>query len=162
LEQAFKNRLDGGEIVTKISSIETLTRQILDPSKPGYDVTALSDSIEAVFREYGTEDIATLIEQLVRQNKLSVDEGSNILRVAVWSGSENGSSLLRTLDNWLREGNDPTKVALAINQDVYPFHDPVEMRRVLTRICETYPEHAARCRSLMESRPHGQNEKRGT
>jgi hypothetical protein len=161
LEHNLLGSVDGGKIVTKLSAVDALTRQILNPSVPGYNVTTLSDAIEAVFREYGTEDISALIEHLVRAKKLSVEEGSNILRVAVWSGSENGSSLLRTLDNWLREATDPIRVSLAINQDVYPFHDPVEMRRVLTRICEAYPEFAARCRNLIESRPNDQNEKRG-
>jgi hypothetical protein len=134
-------------------SIDHLMQQVLNPKSASYNLTKLSDAVEAVFEDYGTEDISTIIEMLVREKKITVEEGSNILRVAIWSGCENGSNLLRSLDEWLREGSDAIRVSLAINQEVYPFIDRNEMYSVLTKIAKEFPVHAMRCQSLIESRP---------
>src|SRR5437588_4602834 len=121
-------------------AIMALTKKVLNPNAPSYDVSALSDSINRLFQSSGTEDISSIVEQMVRQQQITIDEGSNILRVAVWSGSENGERLLKSLDNWLREASDSIRVTLAMGQDTYPFHDPKEMQTALAKISKKFPE----------------------
>lgn len=133
--------------------LELMILRARELGSPAYDVSLLSDAINEVFVVYGSEDIADLVRNLARKHEISLSDGSNILRVSVWSGSENGTGLLAHLDEWLRTARDSDEVALALSQDTYPFEDAEEMRSVLKRVMRDFPEHGPRCAALIQSRP---------
>ena len=136
-----------------IDVLDVLLRQVWDPQAPDYDLTRFSDAVEAVFKTLATEDISELIANLVHQGKIILPQGASILRVAVWSGTENGRTLEQSLDQWLRDSRDPILISLALDRVTYPFTDPREMRTVLSKIAQEFPQHAQRCTYLIESRP---------
>ncbi len=135
------------------SAVAAILKREQDPDHPDFDLTALSDAVEDLFRAQGCEDIAPLVEQLVREERLSLRAASALLAVATWSGSENGESLQRTLEQWLREGDDSRRISLALHEGVFPFVSTSEMDEVLMRVAARFPEHAARCRDLIVNRP---------
>lgn len=123
-----------------------------DPRSPRYDIVPASAAIDELFSLLKSEDISTTIEDALRSGSLTMEQGVATLQIAVWSGSENGASLMRSLERWLSEANDPLRVALALDQEAYPFISREEMSRALRRIALTYPQFADRCRYLIESR----------
>ena len=136
------------------SAVEAFLKLWAGRDHPDFEPTgALSDAVEDLFRALGSEDIAPLVGQLVRQERLSLHAGSALLAVATWCGQENGAALHRTLDQWLREGSDSQRISLALTHSVFPFIDAAEMDKVLTQIAERFPEHAAQCRYLIVNRP---------
>jgi hypothetical protein len=140
-------------MTSKAEAVEKMKSHATALGSVSYDVGALSDAIDEVFQAYGTEDIAELVLDLIIQEEINPAQGSNILRVAVWSGNENGRSLLCRLDEWLKAADDPLRVALALDQEVYPFADADEMRAALSNVAQKFSEHAERCSSLINSRP---------
>jgi hypothetical protein len=116
------------------------------------DVTAASGCVEELFRELGNEDIGETIAEAVERKALTEDQGRWFLGVAVWSGETNGADLQPTIERWLEEAQDSVRLRLALDQGVFPFRSLAEMTRVLTRITSRYPQHAERCKQLIERR----------
>lgn len=116
------------------------------------DLPATSDCIEELFTELGTEDIGETIAEAVEQKILTEDQGRWFLGVAVWSGETNGAELQPTIERWLEAALDSLRIGLALDQDVFPFGSLSEMTLVLNRVMNRHPQHAARCRQLIEQR----------
>ncbi|WGM40762.1 hypothetical protein [Caulobacter sp. NIBR1757] len=71
---------------------------------------------------------------------------------AVWQTSDNGTQILRTTDQWLTEGQDERKVAIALHVDAYPFLDAAEMEQVLRETAVRFPQFAAKCADMIKGR----------
>ena len=131
------------------ASIEQLAHHVPGPDA---DLTATSGCIEELFRELGHEDIGEPIAEAVERGILTQDQGRWFVGVAVWSGQTNGADLRPTLERWLEEARDSLRIGLALDQDIFPFRSLGEMTRVLTPIMTRHPQHAERCRQLIENR----------
>lgn len=116
------------------------------------DVAATSDCIGELFREHGNEDIGEIIAEAIEHKVLTAEQGRWFLGVATWSGETNGADLQPTIERWLEEAQDSLRIGLSIGQCVFPFRSLAEMTRVLARVISRHPQHAARCRQLIEQR----------
>ncbi|MEU6878844.1 hypothetical protein [Streptomyces sp. NPDC046712] len=109
----------------------------------------MDDLIEA----YGADDIAEIVAQAVATGRVAVREATTFLGVAQWSGTDNGTSLRRTLDDWVRRADDTARLHMALHQDVWPLPTTVEKNAKLTEIIARYPEHQAICTHMIATRP---------
>jgi len=77
---------------------------------------------------------------------------AELFNLLAWQTNDNGASVTRTIETWLREGTDNRKLLIALHLDVYPFIDDEEMERVLSHLAETNVRVSARCKELIRSR----------
>lgn len=113
----------------------------------------LCAAIENLMVVLGSEDIADLVADAVAAGRASLDDAEEYLGVAVWSGAENGASMLRTLESWLRDSDDVVRIHLALHSECYPFRDPEEMVAVLSDVAQRFPQFQERCAELIATRP---------
>lgn len=140
-------------MTTEITAlVEQLSDQPLDPKDPSYSVDDVAAVVEQIFHALGSEDIAAVIEHAVKAGSLSPAEGALVLGVGQWSGNEGGRSQIATLHRWLREGDDAVRIALAIEQDWFPFATTDEMEGALSVIESRFPQFKSRCREIVRAR----------
>ncbi len=77
---------------------------------------------------------------------------AQLFAILIWQTSDNGTALLATTNDWLREGTTLRRIQIALHLDVYPFRDRDEMVRVLEAIALRFPDVATRCEELIASR----------
>jgi hypothetical protein len=133
-------------LISRLSGLQ------LDPTREGYSVDDIADVVEKLFVALGTEDLAAVIEDAVRQGALTVAAGAQVLGVAEWCGTRGGAEQVATLHRWLRDASDPVRLGLALGQDWYPFSTDKEMRAALSDIARRFPELGARCSELIAKR----------
>jgi hypothetical protein len=109
--------------------------------------------VDRLLREYGEAGLADRLASEIPPEvpwELVVD----LLDILAWSTSDNGAAISRTAEAWLRAGDDPRRVRIALDLEVYPFLDRAEMEGVLRGIVARYPDLSHRCEELIESRRH--------
>jgi hypothetical protein len=132
------------------SIVDKLSRFKTDPDQ--LDLEGISDSIEALFLEIGSEDPGNIIADAVSCGTLTQAQGNKILEVAMWSGQTNGKELNVTLEKWLEEGTDPIKIELALAPSVFPFSTQEKMANVLTSIAQRFPHLAPPIHEIIKRR----------
>ena len=109
------------------------------------------DAAAAVVREFGERDLANVLFSEIPRT-VPFELVAELFDLLAWQTNDNGSSVTRTIEAWLREGRDNRKLLIALHLAVYPFIDYREMERVLSHLAETNFRVAARCKELMRSR----------
>ncbi len=132
------------------SIVDKLSRFKTDPDQ--LDLEGISDSIEALFREIGSEDPGEIIAYAVSRGLLTQEQGNKVLQVAMWSGQTNGKELNVTLEKWLEEGTNPIKIELALAPSVFPFSTQTKMADVLTSIARRFPHLAPPIHEMIKRR----------
>lgn len=122
--------------------IAELAQYPIAPDGSAKNLEEISSHLELLFIELGTEDIGEVVADAVHRGLLTQQQGGAYLNIAVWSGRTNGAQLQPTIERWLEEGKDPTRVGLALAQGTFPFIDSKAMSRILLRIASGYPEFA--------------------
>lgn len=123
------------------------------PLMDGGPTDALCAAIDDLMAALDSEDIAGIVADAVARGLTTLAHAEYYLGVATWSGTENGASMQRTLEAWLRAGDDPLRVHLALHAEVYPFPDAVEMAAVLAEVARRLPRFRERCAELIARRP---------
>ena len=102
-------------------------------------------------QEFGEDNLA---DRLYREIPRSVpyEVVCDLFNLLAWRTNDNGSSVTRAIEDWLRNGTDGRKLRIALNLDVYPFIDEDEMESVLSALAQTSPVVAFRCQELIKSR----------
>nr|WP_312971559.1 hypothetical protein [Pseudomonas sp.] len=111
------------------------------------DEEALSTLVEE-FRDGGLAD--RLFSEIPRSVPYEVV--CDLFDLLAWRTNDNGASITRVVEDWLREGKDNRKLRIALHLEVFPFVDEAEMREVLSRLANTNSELAYRCRELIKNR----------
>lgn len=132
--------------------LEQIATQCLDETSENYDVSVISSHVERLMATIGNEDICEVVAEAVREGIVSLEHGGTIIGVASWSGSENGASAQKTLENWLRNSEDPIEVGLALAQNVSPFSSAAECYSVLEEVARRFPGYEERCAELISWR----------
>lgn len=127
-----------------------LSRFNVDPEH--LDLQRISDLIETLFQEIGSEDIGSVIEHAVSHGLLSQAQGNKVIDVAMWCGQTNGRHLSATIERWLEEGASTTKIELALAQGTFPFSTQAKMADVLTEIAKRHPHFAPTIDAMIERR----------
>ncbi|MGF1428649.1 hypothetical protein [Kitasatospora sp. LaBMicrA B282] len=113
------------------------------------------DAVEEMITANGSDDIAPIIAAAVAAGRIPPVRAADVLDIASWSGTDNGAAMQRTLDDWLRQADDPVRVYLALHTEVYPLPTAAEMRAVLTVVAARHPEYRAVCERMIASRRGG-------
>ncbi|MEV0404804.1 hypothetical protein [Actinoallomurus sp. NPDC050550] len=127
-------------------------RPLMEEGPYGGPTDGLCAAIENLMVVLGSEDIADLVADAVVAGRTSLDDADIYLGVAAWSGTENGASMQRTLESWLRDGEDVVRVHLALHSECYPFRDANEMVSVLSDLAQRLPQFRERYAELIASR----------
>ncbi|MGC0096438.1 hypothetical protein, partial [Ralstonia pseudosolanacearum] len=109
------------------------------------------DAAAAVVRVFGERDLANVLFSEIPRT-VPFELVAQLFDLLAWQTNDNGASVTRTIEAWLREGRDNRKLLIALHLEVYPFIDHREMERVLSHLAETNFRVAARCKELMRSR----------
>lgn len=109
------------------------------------------DALAALVEEFGERDLADrLYEEIPRTVPFEIV--CDLFDLLAWRTNDNRASVTRTAERWLREGIDNRKVLIALNLEVYPFIDPVEMDEVLSKLATNNSKVSARCRQMIKNR----------
>lgn len=110
----------------------------------GYD--ASFDVVTDLVNEYGEADLAQrLFDEIPRHVPFEVV--CDLFSILLWQTSDNGSAIMRTVEDWLRQANDTRKMLVALNLELIPFSSAAEAKEVLGRIpgnCTSARHHAKR------------------
>lgn len=113
--------------------------------------SASFDAAAAVVSEFGEPDLANIIFSEIPRT-VPFELVAELFDLLAWQTNDNGASVTRTIEAWLREGEDNRKLLIALHLDVYPFIDGDEMEQVLAHLAETNSRVSARCQELIQSR----------
>ncbi|MFD4245702.1 hypothetical protein ACFWP3_29530 [Streptomyces sp. NPDC058525] len=113
----------------------------------------LFDRVDDLIDAYGADDIAEIVAEAVEAGRASAEQAIVFLNVAAWSGTDNGASMTRTLDRWVRKADDPVCLGIALHHEYYPLPTRDEMSVKLAEIALRFPEHRAVCESRVADRP---------
>ena len=106
---------------------------------------------EGLLAEWGEPELAERIVASAR-TVVGAEVTADLISILSWLTRDNGSAMTRSAEAWLRASDDPYKIAVALNLDVYPFLDRSMMETVLRQVAEQHPGFAARCEELIASR----------
>ncbi len=110
--------------------------------------------VDKLLNEYGEKNLAS---RLYKEIDSSIDWTviADLFGILVWSTSDNGHLLSKETEKWLIEADNPRKIKIALNLDVYPFLERQKMEEVLTEVIATHPDLAMMCNDIIESRRKG-------
>ncbi|MBM7846500.1 hypothetical protein [Herpetosiphon giganteus] len=77
---------------------------------------------------------------------------AELYEILSWWTSDEGAALLRTTEEWLREGTNLRRIQIALFLSTYPFRDSDEMFAVLSGIAQRFPA-AAKQRAKTPEEP---------
>ena len=113
--------------------------------------SASFDTAAAVVSEFGEPDLANILFSEIPRT-VPFELVAELFDLLAWQTNDNGASITRTIEAWLREGTDNRKLLIALHLEVYPFIEDAEMERVLSHLAETNVRVSARCKELIQSR----------
>jgi hypothetical protein len=109
------------------------------------------DLADAVIRKFHEPGLAERLYAAIPHERPWQDI-ADLFGILIWSTSDNGSSLMRTMEQWLHRADDLRRIRIALHLDTYPFIDRETMARVLGNVASRFPEVTDLCRELIESR----------
>ncbi|MDO3560959.1 hypothetical protein [Ralstonia pseudosolanacearum] len=115
------------------------------------EYSASFDAVVAIVREFGERDLPNILFSEIPRT-VPFELVAELFDLLAWQTNDNGASVTRTIEAWLREGLDNRKLLIALHLEVFPFIDDEEMNRVLSHLAETNVRVAARCNELIWSR----------
>jgi hypothetical protein len=128
-------------------AVETICLSRDDGDWNSVDESVLSELVQ----EFGESDLANRLYQEIPRS-VPYEVVCDIFNLLAWRTEDNGASIGRTIEDWLREGADIRKLRIALNLDVYPFISATEMDEVLSSLARKNPSLSYRCHELVKSR----------
>ena len=112
------------------------------------------DLVHEVIRKFGEAGLAERLYSAIPRERRWEDI-ADLFGILIWSTSDNGGALMRTMEQWLLDATDVRQVQIALHLHVYPFSSPSSkggtMDRVLGDVAAKFPQVSERCRELVES-----------
>jgi hypothetical protein len=140
------------EISTKMNSnlkraIESICLNRDSGTWDSLDEEALLGLIE----EFGQDDLA---DKLYREipKVIPFEVVCDLFNILAWRTDDNGSSVTRAIERWLRTSKDQRKLLISLHLEVYPFIDPIEMEKVLLILGTNNARISRRCAELISQR----------
>jgi hypothetical protein len=113
--------------------------------------SASLDAVAAVARHFGEVNLAEVLFSEIPRT-VPFELVAELFDLLAWQTNDNGASMTRTTETWLREGSDNRKIQIALHLEIYPFVDGEEMERVLFPLAKTNTRVSARCMALIDAR----------
>lgn len=130
-----------------LETLETIRIERTDKRK----FTQSFKLVNKLVDEYDENDLATrLYTDIPKETPWEII--ADLFSILIWTTSKNGHDLIKKTQEWLLEGNDERKMLVAMNLDVYPFVDRVQMENVLTGISQRFPNLKRKCEELITQR----------
>jgi hypothetical protein len=107
--------------------------------------------VDRLLAEFGEGDLAERLYAAI-PIECPWEVVADLFGILLWSTSDNGEAISRATEGWLRSGEDPRRVRVALHLDSYPFLDRSEMEQVLRGVAARHPEVAPKCDELIEAR----------
>lgn len=111
------------------------------------------DKVAALVADYSPEELADRLIDDIPPTVLW-EVAADILNILIWSTEDNGSSIMRTAEQWLTDAQDLRRIKMALDLDVYPFATKDQMQHLLTEVAQRFPEVSPQCKALVDSRAH--------
>jgi len=112
------------------------------------------DLVDELIRKFGEAGLAERLYAAIPRER-PWEDIADLFGILSWSTSDDGSALMRTMEQWLVETTDVRQVHIALHLDFYPFSSPSSeagmMERVLAAVAAKFPEVSEQCRGLLES-----------
>lgn len=109
------------------------------------------DILSALVEEFGEDGLANRLYSEI-PHSVPYEVVCDLFDLLAWRTNDNGASVTRTIEDWLREGLDNRKLRIALHLEVYPFIDEREMEEVLSGLADKNSTLAYRCRELIKNR----------
>lgn len=109
------------------------------------------DAAKAVADAFGEADLADRIFADIPRT-VPFELVADLFNLLAWQTDDNGASVTRTIEQWLREEPDNRKLLIALHLEVFPFIDEKEMLHVLSHLADRNARVSARCHELIRSR----------
>jgi hypothetical protein len=110
--------------------------------------------VDEIIRKLGEDGLAERLYGAIPVERPWADI-ADLFGILIWSTSDNGGALIRTMEQWLLDATDVRQCQIALHLDVYPFSSPSSedgmMERVLADVAAKFPETSDQCRELVES-----------
>ncbi len=133
------------------STVEQALNTICQSRDEG-DWRSLDEEVlEKLVEQFGEEDLANkLFEEIPRTVPYEVV--CDLFDLLAWRTNDNGSSVTRTVESWLRDATDNRQLFIALHLNVYPFLDRQEMEDVLSKLAGRNHVFHHRCTELIAQR----------
>jgi hypothetical protein len=109
------------------------------------------DVLSALVQEFGEDAFADRLYSEIPRS-VPYEVVCDLFDLLAWRTNDNGASVTRTIEDWLRAGLDNRKLRIALHLEVYPFIDEYEMKEVLSRLADSNSTFAYRCHELIKNR----------
>lgn len=108
------------------------------------------ETVLCLLGEYGaTSDVAELLWADLPATYRREDV-ADLLTLWAWRTNDNGAHIMRTLERWVSECSDESKVWVALHQDAYPFIDHRSRIDYLLRVKSAFPALGQHCQSMID------------
>lgn len=107
--------------------------------------------LSALVKEFGEDGLANRLYSEIPRS-VPYEVVCDLFDLLAWRTDDNGASVTRAIEDWLREGLDNRKLRIALHLEVYPFIDEREMEEVLSGLADKNSTLAYRCRELIKNR----------
>lgn len=107
--------------------------------------------LSALVKEFGEDGLANRLYSEIPRS-VPYEVVCDLFDLLAWRTDDNGASVTRAIEDWLREGLDNRKLRIALHLEVYPFIDEREMEEVLSGLANKNSTLAYRCRELIKNR----------
>jgi hypothetical protein len=110
-------------------------------------------AVSELLREYEEENLAQRIFEDVPRT-IQFELVAELFDFLTWSTNDNGAQIHRTIEAWILEASDERKISIALNLEIFPFVNAIEMYAALENLVKKHPCFFDRCNHLIESRKH--------
>jgi len=108
------------------------------------------ETVLRLLGEYGeTSDVAELLWADL-PTTYRREDAADLLTLWAWRTKDNGAQIMRTLEGWVSECSDESKVWVALHQDAFPFIDHRNRIDHLLRVKSTFPALGQHCQSMID------------
>jgi hypothetical protein len=115
-----------------------------------------------LLKEYGeSHDLADKLWSDL-PNGCGREDVADLLTLWSWRTNDNGAAIVRTLEGWVSECSDESKVWVALHQDAYPFVAHAERIGRLAKVAVQFPSLGHRCEAMITQSREWERTRNGT
>lgn len=108
------------------------------------------ETVLRLLADYGeTSDVAELLWADLPATYYREDV-ADLLSLWSWRTKDNGAHIMRTLERWVSECSDESKVWVALHQEAYPFIDHMSRIDYLLKVKSAFPTLGQHCQSIID------------
>lgn len=129
--------------------------RMITEGRPGYEQVAFGENAFDALLTF----LAMVPEEKVTEAIYRLSDGVEVIKIAelynvlVWSAENRGGIDLEEIQEWFY-GNQPRRIAIALQVDIFPSNSMQESQRILEEISKKYPPLKRLCARLRKEVDH--------